>query len=176
MADKNAEALAEWAEIVKKKQGTTDDTLAIWNELVELLQDGRIDVKEIPALLDVSARLLNAVASILAVLAVDPRVGIILGTAAGILGAISKGIKGQIPKIEQAWTDIAAVLQDQRIKPKELPVFLEAVANLAEVAIVIAIPFLTPEFESAAKTLADKIARAIEFLERWRPKKRRRRK
>jgi hypothetical protein len=173
--DKTTEALDAWAEIVKKKEGTTDDALAIWNELIGILKDGRVDAKEIPALLDVSARLLRAVTAILGVLAVDPRVGVTLGIVAGILDRASEGVKDQIPKIEQAWADIAGVLKDQRIKLKELPIFIEGVSNLIEVAIHVAAPFLTPEFGAAAATLAEKTARVIEIIKRFRPRRKRRR-
>ena len=156
-----------WDAITKEKTAKEKAVLDGWSSIAEILQDGRIEPKEVPRLLAAIASLLGDLASLLTVLVVDPKITALLAVIAKVLTSLSKSIEKQTPKILENWKAISRILEDNEVDLKEVAPLLIAISNLVEAGIAIVFPFLDPEFSEAASKLVSKIQKVLRFLDRF---------
>jgi N-acetylmuramoyl-L-alanine amidase len=142
----------------------TDEALALWDEAVAIFKDGKVEPAEFPGLLVCIGKLMETVATILALAKVDPKVGAILGLIAGIIVRIADGIKTQSPRLTLAWGKIQGVLNDKKVDAREAPILIAGVLELTQAMIAILAPWLDAKTIGDLSTLADKIAKVLGWL------------
>jgi len=155
-----------FAAVEKERKVKEKDIKSIGKELSEVFQDGKLEPKEVPIMLRVTAKLIGAVIGMLGMFGVPPNVVGIVGIIGEVLKSLADGIEEQLPKIETAWAIVVGIVADKKINRTEIMPLLLAIADLMEAGLMIVLPFATPDFTDSMGALGNRVRSVVEFLEK----------
>ena len=97
----------------------------IWDDLESIFKDGKIIIEELPTLLKAIAQITNLILGALSIIGLDVKVTVIIETIIKTIEQMAGKIENETPKIKESWKKLSDILEDERIRPNEIPDFMK---------------------------------------------------
>lgn len=143
-----------------------NNILVAWKDINDIVKDKKVDLKEIPKLLNSLLTIVNSISKYLFILKVSPSIVAIIEISSNILQEMINNIEKYIPEIEIVWNKINDILEDDRIDNDEMKSFLLCLSELLNIIISIALPFITKDSLEDIEKFNKKILEFIEAIKK----------
>jgi hypothetical protein len=143
-----------------------NNILTAWKDINNIVKDKKVDLKEIPLLLNSLLIMVESLSKYLFIFKINPQVAVIIDISAKVLSEMIDNVDKYIPEIEIVWNKISDILEDDKIDDDEMKKFLLCLSELLNIIISIALPFITKDSLQDVEKFNSKILEFIEAIKK----------